>query len=250
MDSIALSNRELPAGARLTLSGAVEAGTNPGEKTAQIDAFFTNGTHCAARVRAAVRGTWTVSPDRVDFGSVALDGAALDAPVAAILRYDSQVDRLLGDPSADISWLQVVDGEPPSDGYQRDIILSVVRERLVPGLNAGNITISTTNSIKPAATVPVRAVAYHEIEATPQHVFPTDGKTARVRFRLHAGGAVRLTRASAESDSFELKLLDGGIVEIRDRGLNAGTSATLRVWDNENRCGSVGVTRLRKGSTP
>ncbi|MBU0640277.1 MAG: DUF1573 domain-containing protein [Planctomycetes bacterium] len=98
-----LHGQMVEAGDIISLEGTLDTETNPGFKRRRIELGDAAGRTYCAILAVNVRGTWTVSPDMLDFGDVDVTEAGAEAP-AELLSFVSDSDSMVGEPLTKASW--------------------------------------------------------------------------------------------------------------------------------------------------
>jgi len=219
--------RTVGPGVALAIDVALHTSTNPGLARRRISAKTVGGERYSASVTLNVRGTWSISPDAVDFGDILLDAA--DSPDAKTVLFESSSDALEAVESAE-PW--VACGVDVGDGGLTTVNVRVIREQLPFGQNSASVVVHTSSALKPTGVLYVRARGVHELISSPQHVLLVGDEHQRIDFSDRAGQRVRLVAAESGSDALEVQILDDGAIEVwNTTGRPVPESIAVRVTD-------------------
>jgi hypothetical protein len=96
--------RRVTPGESLPVEVKLDTQKSPGLKARRIDLTAASGARYSAVIRVNVVGTWSITPDALDFGEVVLDDAEED-PHATVL-YESATDNLLDVSTSGAAWTE------------------------------------------------------------------------------------------------------------------------------------------------
>lgn len=148
----------------LGLSGLFSTGAVAGKRSATVDVRLDNGAAVVCNVEVEVVPTYIVVPEIVDFTGVRRVNGHLEVPVQEVVfASEAHHVTLAGPPTVDVPWLTC---EVVQQGPNRTVLrLGVKDSGIVPGLQTGTVTLTTTCRHKPKAGVYVRLVAPYDREA-------------------------------------------------------------------------------------
>lgn len=212
----------------------------PGPKGATITIRCASGEKFRAHAVAKVRGTWEISPESLNFGEIALDGAHQE-PVEEMFSFTSDADSLVGEPEPDASWLRCVTAK--RGPAQTEVLVVVVTDRLPPGRQEALIRLRTTSPIAPSGLVRVSAVGRQDLVCTPSQLFLQGDEARVVRVTDVGGGACELVVMESSNPAVLATLQQGGKLSIRNTaGQPLTESVTVRIKDDRGRRGRILVS--------
>ena len=216
----------------LTIEAMFDIETNPGRKTSSIRLTGDDGQKYSATILANVLGTWSVTPGTVDLGRVVLDDP--EATASQITVYESLEDELVGVDAGAAGWIETRLA-PRGDG-RTEILMRVKRERLPPGISSASIVVKTTNPIKPASVIYVRAKGVYSLVAAPAYVSLIGTESKLVVFKNEDGTPADLREYSVEDSNLEIELLAEGKLRITNpSGQLKNELVTVIVTDQRGR---------------
>lgn len=219
-------------GQELIVETLFDVETNPGRKAAAVKLTSGTGQSYSGTIVANVLGTWSVSPGTVDLGRIVLDDP--EAAASQVVVYESLEDELTDVDLGEVDWIET--HLAPRGDAITEILLRVKRERLPPGLSTASPIIRTTNSIKPASVVYVRAKGVYSLVAEPDHVTLVGQQPQVITFKDESGASARLTRCAVEDPSLAAEILEGGKLRIANpTGAVKNGLVTVTVSDERGR---------------
>jgi hypothetical protein len=228
----AFQGRAVTPGESLPVDVKLDTQKSPGLKARRIDLTAASGVRYSAVIRVNVVGTWSITPDALDFGEVVLDDGE-DDPRATVL-YESDTDNLLDISTSGAAWIEVQPN--PADQGRIEILVRLVKARLAAGQNSASLVVGTDCALKPSAVVFLKARGVHELAISPTQVLLVGTKPVRVECFDRTGARVRLVSADAASGAIRVDVLPNGAIEI----LNSTTGPlpepiAVRVVDDRGR---------------
>lgn len=227
-------------GAAIEVTGEIHTGLHSGRLSRTVTLRTASGREFRADIILDVIGTWAVSTDNVDFGTLEFDSPDVAAP-EFVVHFAPNPDSLVGSPVADVPWLTCVSKQLPGGGI--DVLLRVVPDRLTQGVNVGAVQLKTTSSCRPNASISARITAVPAIVATPPAVFLVGSERRLVRITDRDGRPVPIVGIDVSCPSLKVQPLDSGTIEVRNsEGTSLMEAATIRVSDRTGRVVSILVT--------
>lgn len=228
----------LEAGQELAVRAVLDTETNPGRKTRRLIFETAGGETFRATIRLEVYGTWTLRPEVLDFAEVLVDETA--EPVARLVTFESTQDGFLGVRDLTVPWLEYRVAERGAG--KTEILVRVLPARLPPGLSSTSLVVDTTNDIKPAAAVYVRAKGLQPVVPVPEHVFLIGAQAQLVMFHDEGGQPVRLASCAVDNPVIELEITAHGQLRVANADPSEKVSAAVRVVDERGKKGTVFVS--------
>jgi hypothetical protein len=159
-------------------------------------------------------GTWALSRDTLDFGDVALDEPDADDPCESVI-FTAAPDQLRAQPAPDAPWM-ACETAARSDN-RTEILITVRRDELAPGLNRGAVLLKTTSPEVPSAAIVVTARGVQRLNSAPAHVFLRGSDSQLVRVLGEDGQPVVVRSATASDGNIEIVIVNPSEIEVRNK---------------------------------
>ncbi|HMQ16044.1 MAG TPA: DUF1573 domain-containing protein [Phycisphaerae bacterium] len=160
----------LRAGTQMSLTGYLETGRKPGNRTRAVTVELADGAVHFAKLNYRVLGTFSTNPEVLDFGVVVVDAAEAGAMELAF-SFESTATppiEVSDNVAVDSDWLEsrLVDRSEKGARFLASLRVS----RLDPGLNTARIRVNTNDPVMPNVVVLAKAVAVAELRPVPEAV--------------------------------------------------------------------------------
>jgi hypothetical protein len=232
IENNAYRGRAVSAGESLGLDVKLDTQKSPGPKARRVDLTTASGARYSAVIRVNVQGTWSLTPDTIDFGDVVLDDGE-DGPTGVVV-FESDADELKDVSAAGAPWLVV--STAPADAGRVAISLRVAKALLATGQNSASVVVETSCAVKANAAVYVKARAVHELSTAPAQVTLVGAKHQRVECTDRSGRRVRLVSADTGSEAIGVAVLEDGAVDVWNAvGAALPEPVVVRVADEAGR---------------
>lgn len=154
----------------MSLTGYLETGRKPGNRTRAVTVELADGAVHFAKLNYRVLGTFSTNPEVLDFGVVVVDAAEAGAMELAF-SFESTATppiEVSDNVAVDSDWLEsrLVDRSEKGARFLASLRVS----RLDPGLNTARIRVNTNDPVMPNVVVLAKAVAVAELRPVPEAV--------------------------------------------------------------------------------
>lgn len=241
LDETALAGRVLQPDERLAFVASLDTRATTGEKHRAVTVTLDSGAAATAHIRVTVAGTWSVSPETIDFGEVDLSATDLQ-PLEQLLNVPSDTDRLIEASAGATRWLQCIPG--PARPTGGSVLVRLLPDKLPQGVNSATLRVQTDCAVKPEVAIFVRAIGTRALTPTVGHVFLLADAWREVVFLDRTGARAALSEAAVTDDAVAAVLTGEGAVRLRRLSTTPAERITLTVRDREGNTGTVLVTHF------
>ena len=228
--------RVVGPGETIGILASLRTETTPGPKTRSLTVRTTSGDTYVARVTVDVQGTWSLTPEQLDFGEVFLGDETETEPLVATVASDA--DSIVNIEVPKTPWLEYHVAERLRG--ESELLFRVRKEYLPPGVSTVSVTINTDCAIKPAGILYVKAKGVYRLVAHPAEVLLIDSEPRVVRFTDRAGVPVHLATVEVSNSVIEVDRLSqvGELEFANPKGVKLREPVAVRVADER------GVSRI------
>lgn len=210
LNDAALTQSEIAPGASVPIEFNFRAGTIPGPKDSTIRVVLADGTQVMVDVSADIVGTWSVTPDRLDFATVSISGQA--EKIVQTLEYSSDAHELVDVRVSGGGWLRVL--EAPRGQRAGTIRLELDPARAHVGPNVTSLIVETRCDAKRAGAIPVRVKGLAPVVASASRVFLAADDQREISFTDAFSQPVNLRSAVPEHEALAADVR-GSVVVLR-----------------------------------
>lgn len=204
----------LAPGEALPVDVVLSTGHNPGQKKRAVHLDLTSGQRHTAAIHLNVYGTWKVTPEVLDLGELPFEQPP--QYVERLVVFESRADELVEVSAPALPWIQCHVAKRA--GSRRDILVRILKSELPAGQNSVSVVVRTSNAVKPAGVIFVRARGVHELASVPAPVVIVGAEQRPVEFFDRSGKRARIASLEIEGDGVRGKVLDGGGVVLWREG--------------------------------
>lgn len=209
VDSAAFVAAPIAAGERRVLPFVFNAGKNPGPKSSAIKVREAGGRTSECVVKAVVKGTWMLDPDRVDFGEVMIGSVAADR----VIRVTSSQDRVRN--------VEIVGAAPWLEQHLAargegvwEVLIRLRAERLTTGASMATLIVHTDNAIKPSAAIQVRVRGVAQLQASVPCISLIGNETKVVSFTDGHGKPAKIADASSGHAGIAVHVIGESSIDV------------------------------------
>ena len=245
-DTDALAGRIVSRNGELTIDGKVNTGRHPGTLRRLVTLTDQAGVAYAAHVTLDVYGTWKLSKDVVDFGTIVLGSPDTPLFVEDTIQFISQEDELIEEPGGDAPWITCVSAN--REGDVSDLLVRINIGKLSPGVNSTQIGFRTSSSVRPDGMVYVRLKALSALKAAPSTVSLIGRETCKTRVSSLDNSPVNLVRIETDCQELDCHIVNNNELMISVQCKETPHKAySVTVYDDHDNWISIPVSvYLRK----
>lgn len=210
MTAQATNGLELFPGDVIPLSFTMNTGRSSGPKSAQITLTTEQDTQYSAGVNLTVKGTWSVTPDRIDFGDIEI-GQTPEAP-SRLVEFHSTNEQFRGVEVLRTQWLEHHVASR-TDG-RTELLFRVRPERLPPGVSSATAVIRTTSSVKPEGVIYISVRGVNRLNASVQRVGLLGAEPKVVKFTDAQGKPAALASVDAGQSELSVRIVRPSHIEL------------------------------------
>lgn len=211
----ALAGRIVPGRGDLSIAGTVNTGRHPGVLRRIVMLTDQTEKTYSSHIILETIGTWKVTKDAVDFGTVILGAPSTPSHLEDTFQFISQENELIDELDYDESWLSCVSAHR-EDGVT-DVLVRVNPLKLLPGVNTAQIGFRTNSEVRPDGMVYVRLKALSALRSIPSTVSIIGRESCSARIVALNDAAVKIARVSVSNSDLSCHIIGDCDINISSR---------------------------------